>query len=246
MDKNVLITGAGGDIGRAIATLMAKRGCNLSLCGHSQEGLPRLTDFADHLAQAYGIKVAVLRAEVSVKEECERVVRETLNELGTLDVLINNAGTMDYGLLIRTREEDYRKVISCNQDGTFFMMQAAGKIMKQQKRGSIVNITSVAGINGCTGAAAYAASKGAVHMLTKTAAAELANYHIRVNAVAPGMIDGGLSTIMSEEQKKCSSEAIAMRRFGSPDEVAAAVSFLASEEASYITGAILRVDGGLL
>ena len=142
-------------------------------------------------------------------------------------------------------EKKYRSVVDCNQTGTFFMMQEAGKIMKTQKSGSIVNVSSVAGIKGCIGAAAYAASKGAVNALTKTAAEEFAPYGIRVNAVAPGMISGGLSKSLSDEQINRSSQLLALKRFGLPEEVANAVYFLASPEASYITGEILRVDGGM-
>ena len=246
MSKNVIITGSNGDIGRASARRFAREGWNVCLCGHRESSLYSLKEFAEELSESHGIKALAICADVSVKRDCEAVVAAALEQSGTVDALVNNAGTIDYSLMIRTRQEDYKRVQSCNQDGVFYMMQAAGKIMKKQTCGSIVNVSSIAGIKGCAGATAYAASKGAVNAMTKSAAVELAPYRVRVNAVAPGMIEGGLSNIMSSEQKQRASQSIALKRFGLPQEVAEGIYFLASEAASYITGSILRIDGGLL
>lgn len=242
---NVLLTGASGDIGLAIADVFAKHGNNLFLCGYSEKKMSLVEEKAEELEQQYGVKVVSASLDVTSKNSCAEIVNCFKEELGTLDVVINNAGIIEYGLFFRMSEKKYRSVVDCNQTGTFFMMQEAGKIMKTQKSGSIVNVSSVAGIKGCIGAAAYAASKGAVNALTKTAAEELAPYGIRVNAVAPGMISGGLSKSLSDEQINRSSQLLALKRFGLPEEVANAVYFLASPEASYITGEILRVDGGM-
>ena len=245
MNKNVMITGANGDIGRASARRFAREGWNVCLCGHRESSLYSLKEFAEELSESYGIRALAICGDVSVKRDCEAMVAAALEHAGTLDALVNNAGTIAYSLMIRTRQEDYKRVQSCNQEGVFYMMQAAGQIMKKQMGGSIVNVSSIAGIKGCAGATAYAASKGAVNAMTKSAAVELAPYHVRVNAVAPGMIEGGLSDIMGSEQKQRASQSIALKRFGLPQEVAEGIYFLASEAASYITGSILRIDGGL-
>ena len=246
MALSVFITGASGDIGESVAEVFAKNGYNICLCGHSEAKAPKLRKKANELEQKYNIRSIAFSLDVTSSKACSEAVKFAVEQFGSLDVLVNNAGVIDYSLLMRTSEEDYNSIISCNQSGVFFMMQEAGKIMKKQKRGSIVNVSSVAGIKGCAGSAAYAASKGAVNVFTKTAAVEFAPYNIRVNAVAPGMIEGGMSNLLSIEQKNRSAQTVAMKRFGNPQEVAEAVYFLASPSASYITGAILRVDGGML
>ena len=244
--QSVLITGAGGEIGRAIAKVFAKNGWSLFLCGHSENSTARISAYAKELEEKYSVKTLIASLDVSSKEECIEAVSRVYDEFGCLNAVINNAGIIEYSTLARTREEDYKSVISCNTDGVFFMMQASFKAMRKTKSGSIVNVSSVAGINGCPGSGVYAASKGAVNALTKTASVEFAPYGIRVNAVAPGMIEGGMSGLLSVEQIERSSQSIAMKRFGKPEEVAEAVYFLASPKASYITGTILTVDGGLL
>ena len=244
--QSVLITGAGGEIGRAIAKVFAKNGWALFLCGHSESSTAKITAYAKELEEKYSVKAITASLDVSSKEECFEAVSRAYDEFGCLDSVVNNAGVIEYSTLARTREDDYRSVISCNMNGVFFMMQAAFKVMRKNKSGSIVNVSSVAGINGCPGSGVYAASKGAVNAMTKTAAAEFAPYGIRVNAAAPGMIEGGMSGLLSAEQIERSSQLIALKRFGRPEEAAEAVYFLASPKASYITGAILTVDGGLL
>ena len=244
--QSVLITGAGGGIGSAVSEVFAQNGWSVCMCGHSREKAHKLAQKAEELENKYGVKIITEILDVSSKKECMDTVRKAADEFGGLSAVVNNAGMIEYSSLSRTREDEYRPVISCNVDGTFFMMQAAAGIMKKKKEGSIVNVSSVAGIKGCLGSGVYAGSKGAVNALTKTAAMEFAMYGIRVNAVAPGMIEGGMSSLLSEEQMKRSSSSVAMKRFGMPSEVAEAVYFLASPKASYITGIILTVDGGML
>ena len=242
---NAMITGANGRIGRAIAELFAENGYDLCLCGHSEKTLGQLRDFGNGLAEKYGIRSCIFTGDISDKVQCRRMVESAAESMGDADVLINNAGIAGYDLFYHISEEEHKRIMACNLDGTVFISQLIGKKMKKLRRGSIINISSAAGINGCPCAASYAASKGAVNAFTKSIAAELAPYGVRVNAVAPGMICGGINNLLSEEQEKNSCRQIAMGRFGTATEVAEAVLFLASERDSYITGTILKVDGGL-
>lgn len=181
--QSVMITGASGEIGAAIAEVFARNGCQLCLCCRSPKKLESLKACAQQMSDKYSVNVTTWLFDVSDKAQCKEAVKQAVAAMGSLDVLVNNAGIIDYALLIREREEEYRAVISANQDGTFFLMQEAGAVMKKQRSGSIVNTSSVAGLKGCIGSSAYAASKGAINALTMTAAAELAAYGIRVNAV---------------------------------------------------------------
>ena len=220
-----IVTGGSRGIGAAIAEKLAQDGFDVLInCASSVEKAEAVAE----KCRAHGVNAYVKKWDVADYDACSTALKEIKEEIGVPFVLVNNAGIIDYALLIREREEEYRAVISANQDGTFFLMQEAGAVMKKQRSGSIVNTSSVAGLKGCIGSSAYAASKGAINALTMTAAAELAAYGIRVNAVAPGMIDGGMTNLLSEEIKARSAQSSAMKRFGTPAEVAEAVYFLAS------------------
>ena len=216
MDSAVIITGASGEIGSAIAELFAEKGYNVCLCGHSKSKEGKLIEKAKELEARYHICTAVASLDVAIKEDCERVVAQFKEKFGTITTLVNSAGITDFGVFLRAKENDYHSIISSNLDGAFFMMQAVGKIMKKQRNGSIVNISSMAGIKGCPGSAVYSASKGAINSLTRTAAAELAVYGVRVNAVAPGRIEGGMSAMFADEEREMLASCSAMKRFGKP------------------------------
>ena len=245
MKKTAVITGASGGIGSAISALFAGSGYSLCLCCSSEKKFDILKAMALEFKNKFGTDVMIKAFDVSVKGNCIKAANEISQRFGSIDVLVNNAGISDFSMLLSENEKEYRSVMAANTDGCFFMTQPVGAIMKKQHNGSIVNISSVASLKGSPGVAAYAASKGAINALTMTAASELAVFGIRVNAVAPGMIDAGMSTALSNETKRITSRASALKRYGTAEEVAQAVYFLASPSASYITGQILRVDGGM-
>jgi 3-oxoacyl-[acyl-carrier protein] reductase len=186
-----------------------------------------------------------IRVDVASKEEIQGFFDTIVEESGRIDVLVNNAGITRDGLLVRMKESDWDRVLTVNLKGAFFCIQAAGKIMMRQRAGCIINMTSVVGAMGNAGQANYAASKAGLIGLTKTAAKELAPRGITVNAVAPGFIDTAMTTGLPEKVKEAMLEQIPLRRIGSTEDVARAVAFLASEGASYITGQVLHVNGGM-
>ena len=243
MAKTAIITGSSRGIGAAIALRLAKDGCNIAL-NDLNEGMFENNDIADKI-RALGVEAEIFCADVSNYEQCEEMVKAVKERFGTIDILVNNAGITRDGLMARMPEEQYDMVIAVNQKSVFNMMKLAGNVMIRQKQGKIVNLASVAGLYGNPGQINYSASKAAIIGMTMTAAKELGSRNINVNAVAPGFISTPMTDKLTEEQKAKMLEAIAMRRYGTVDEIAGVVSFLCSEDSSYVTGQTIEISGGL-
>ncbi len=240
--KVVLVTGGSRGIGRACAVAFAKRKATvvISYVGNEEAANETLK----LIEQASG-KGKAMRFDVADTASCAQAVEEIVKEHGRLDVLVNNAGVAIDGLVMRLKDEDWDKTLDTNLKGAFALIRAASRPMMKQKGGAIVNLTSVVGEMGNAGQAAYAASKAGLIGLTKSVARELASRNIRVNAVSPGFIDTDMTARLPEEAKKKMLDAVPMSRLGSADDVANAVVFLASDEAAYITGEVLKVNGGM-
>lgn len=243
MSKTALITGSSRGIGAAIALRLAEDGFNIAL-NDLNEGMFENNDIADRI-RALGVEAEIFCADVSKYSDCESMVKAVKERFGTIDALINNAGITRDGLMARMSEEQYDMVIAVNQKSVFNMMKLAGNVMIRQKQGRIVNLASVAGLYGNPGQINYSASKAAIIGMTKTAAKELGSRNINVNAVAPGFIKTPMTDKLTEEQRAKMLEAIAMKRYGEVEEIAGVVSFLCSEDSSYVTGQTIEISGGL-
>ena len=243
--KGALVTGSSRGIGRAIALSLAEAGMNVCVNCSSERSLPAAQELAAQISATYGVKSLALVANVASAEEAQTLVESAHTAFGRLDVLVNNAGITRDGLVARMKEEDFDAVIDVNLKGTFHICRAAGKIMMKQRYGRIVNMSSISGVGGNAGQANYAASKAGVIGLTKTIARELAARGVTANAVAPGFISTDMTDALSEKQRDAIGEQIPMKRFGTVDDVAHLVGFLASEESGYITGQVICIDGGL-
>jgi len=241
-DRVVLVTGGGGGIGRTIALLFAGEGAHIVIGDLNVAGGEETVE----MIRQKGGQAVFVEANVTRFEDAEKMVAQAVENWGRLDVLINNAGVTRDGLLLRMSEEDWDLVLDINLKGAFLCTKAAIKVMLKQRSGAIVNIASVVGRMGQAGQANYAASKGGLIALTKSVAKEVAGRNIRVNAVAPGFIETQMTHVLSDEVKKAWLERIPLNRAGTMEDVAKGVAFLASDDASYLTGQTIGIDGGML
>jgi len=241
-DKVALVTGGSRGIGRAIVIALAKEGAKVVINYRSNEESARETLKEVEKLGAVGY---LYKADVSNEEEVENMFKDILTKFGRLDILVNNAGITRDNLLLRMKLEDWEAVMATNLRSVFLCTRAAAKIMIKQRSGRIINISSIVGEMGNIGQANYSASKAGIIGFTKTVARELASRGITVNAVAPGFIETEMTESIAPDLKDLYLKQIPLQRFGKPEEVANLVKFLASEEAGYITGAVINIDGGL-
>lgn len=241
-DKVAAITGAARGIGKEIATLFAKEGASLAICDVDFHAL----ETAAKQMESLGVDILPLEVDVSNTAAVEWMFNKILDKFEKIDILINNAGITRDSLIVRMREEDWDKVIAINLKGAFNCTRAASKIMLRQKSGKIVNIASIIGLMGNAGQANYAASKAGLIGLTKSVAKELAPRGITVNAIAPGFIQTDMTAGLPQEVKEKLFEQIPMRKLGQPADVANLALFLSSGDSNYITGQVIKIDGGLL
>ena len=243
VEKTALVTGASRGIGRAIALALAKEGYAVAV---NYAGSREAAEAVRDKITAAGGRAFILQGDVSSAEDVEKIFKIVKEEFGFLDVLVNNAGITRDSLLVRMKENQWDEVINTNLKSNFLTVKAAGAMMMRRKKGAIINIASVSGIIGNMGQLNYSAAKAGVIGLTKAAARELAPRGIRVNAVAPGFIVTDMTDKIPDDLKDGMLRSIPLGRFGGAEEVAKAVVFLASDEASYITGQVLKVDGGMV
>ncbi len=236
-----LVTGGARGIGKTIAEDLAKKGVNLAIADVSVESA---SETAKELA-ARGVKTQSLRLDVSKSDQVSKAFEDIVREFGRIDIVVNNAGITRDGLVLRMKEEDWDAVININLKGVFLCSKEAVKVMVKQKYGRIINIASVVAFMGNPGQANYSASKAGIVGLTKTVAREYASRGITVNAVAPGFIATAMTDALAENVKQEMLRSIPVGKFGSVEDVANAVSFLASPESGYITGQVIHVNGGM-
>ena len=241
--KTVLVTGASRGIGRAIAVAFGRGGANVALNYAGNEAAAN--ESLGLVKQAGAANARLYRFDVADPAACAAAVEAVVSDLGGLHVLVNNAGISIDQLVMRMKDEDWNRTLAVNLTGNFNLVRAAARPMMKARAGAIVNVTSVVGEMGNAGQAAYAAAKAGQIGLTKAVARELASRNIRVNAVAPGFIDTDMTAALPEAARTKLSEQIPLSRLGTAEDVANAVAFLASDQASYVTGEVLRVNGGM-
>ena len=241
--KTAVVTGGARGIGAAICRKLASKGADIAILDL------RLTDAAEalqaELTEQYGVKAKFYACNVGDAEACKAVVKEILADFGNLTILVNNAGITRDALILSMKQEDFDAVINTNLKGTFNMTQACYRPFMKQKYGKIINLASVSGQLGTAGQANYAASKAGVMALTKVTARELASRNVTCNAIAPGFIATDMTKEISDEATQNYLASIPMQRAGTPEDVANLAAFLASPDSDYLTGTVIRIDGGL-
>lgn len=242
--KNVFVTGTNRGIGKAILTKCAKNGANI--WAHARHETDEFKELVQNISRKFNVEIWPIYFDLTDNDSMLNAFRVIRNQKLNLDVLINNAGMMQDALIGMISDNLIEKTFQVNVYAPIKLLQFAAKLMMRQKSGSIINISSIVGVNGNKGQTVYSSSKGAIISLTKTAAKELASYNIRVNALAPGMIDTDMFRSIGEDKQKLRIENIEMGRIGTPVDVANACVFLASDMSSYITGQILGVDGSAI
>lgn len=243
-NKVVLVTGASRGIGLSIAQTLVDHGAQVAFLVNTDKSYQTMLPVIERLSQQ-GAKVLLLQADVSQKAQCQEVVKKVIDQFGQLDVLVNNAGITKDGLFVRMSEENIHQVLQVNLVGAMYMSQSVLPIMMKQKQGKIINIASVVGLMGNAGQANYAASKAGLIGFTKSLAKEYGARNIMVNAIAPGFIKSDMTAQLSEEMANHIQSQLPAKRLGEPQEVANVVLFLASSLSSYITGEVIKVDGGM-
>ena len=240
-NKTAIVTGGSRGIGRAICVALAEAGANVVTCyAHSAAGAEETVK----LCEAYGVKASAIQADVAKNEDVQALVAKVKEEYGSIDILVNNAGITKDNLMLKMTEEDFEQVIDTNLKGAFLCIKHVSKIMLKQKRGHIINISSVVGVRGNAGQVNYASSKAGLIGMTKSVAKEIGSRGITVNAVAPGFIETDMTAVLTDEQKSMMLEAIPLKRYGQVEDIANAAVFFAKN--TYITGQVLNVDGGMV
>jgi 3-oxoacyl-[acyl-carrier protein] reductase len=237
-----VVTGAARGIGQAIAKKLAQEGADVAICDLQAEWLAETAG----IVQGFGRKALPLAVDVGDSEAVNACISEVVKVFGKVDIMVNNAGITKDTLLVRMSDDDWDAVLRVNLKGTFLFSRAVAKHMMKQRSGAIVNIASISGIIGTAGQANYAASKAGVIALTKSTANELAGRGVRANAIAPGFISSKMTDALSEDVRKQYLSRIPLARFGTVEDIANAVVFLASEQSSYLTGQTLNVNGGMV
>jgi 3-oxoacyl-[acyl-carrier protein] reductase len=236
--KAALVTGASGGIGGAIARALHAQGAEVTLSGTRADAL-------EQLETALGARAHVVAARMDDAADIERLAREAEAAMGRLDILVNNAGITRDNISMRMKDEEWEKVLQVNLTGTFRLTRAAMRGMMKRRLGRVINITSIVGVTGNPGQANYAAAKAGLIGMSKSLAQELASRGITVNCVAPGFIATPMTDVLTDDQKKSILGRVPAARLGTPEEIAAAVVFLASDEAAYVTGQTLHINGGM-
>ncbi|MFD2760482.1 3-oxoacyl-[acyl-carrier-protein] reductase [Lentibacillus juripiscarius] len=241
--KNALVTGASRGIGRAIALELARQGANVAVnFAGSEDKAQAVVEEIEQL----GVQSVKVQANVADENDAKTMVKEVVSQFGGLDILVNNAGINRDNLLMRMKEDEFDQVIDTNLKGVFQCTKAVSRQMMKQKGGRIINVSSVVGVSGNAGQANYTAAKAGVIGLTKSTAKEFASRNILVNAVAPGFIETDMTDALTDEQKDGMLSVIPLEKLGKPEDVARVVRFLASDDANYITGQTINIDGGMV